>query len=54
MGKVKVIDRRNENVCYVVTWSEKRAKEWIEYYSARMHIFTDKTLTKEDFKIILE
>lgn len=51
MNTHKVVEKNNHNAVHLLTWSEKRGKEWIEKYGDSK-MFTDKTLTKDSFEVI--
>ena len=47
----KVVEKKNPLAVHCITWSEERAKLWIET-RGDSKMFDDKTLTKDSFKII--
>lgn len=48
--KYKVVEKKNPCAVHCVTWSYKRALEWIKKYG-NSGIFTDKTLNVSSFTI---
>lgn len=51
MSDYKIVERDNPLVVHALTWSEERARYWIERYGDS-GIFTDKTLSKTSFIIV--
>lgn len=50
--KYKVVEKKNKHAIHCLTWSKERGRQWIERYGDSK-IFTDKTLTKDSFEVVL-
>lgn len=50
MGNFEVREKKNPLALHCITWSEERAKLWIEK-NGDSGMFTDKTLNKDSFCI---
>lgn len=51
MADWKVVEKNNPLAVHCLTWSEKRAQEWIDKYGDSK-IFMDKSLTRDSFAIL--
>lgn len=51
MIEYRVVEKKNINAVYCITWSRQRGKKWIEKYGDSK-MFTDKRLNKNSFEVI--
>jgi len=53
MEKWHVVEKSNHNAVHCITWSYDRGLKWIEK-NGNSGMFTDKTLNKDSFTVIIK
>ena len=52
MADFKVVEKNNPLAVHCLTWSKERGELWIDKYGGS-GMFTDKTLNKNSFKVVV-